>query len=276
MIHQPIHSLEAGKSGFRTIGGPVPREYFYHFPAGLHAASPIIVSVHGISMNAAEHMVRMRGIAQEAGAAVVAPCFRKELYPRYQQLRDSRTGIRADLALVDILADVRQQSGIRTPKIHITGFSGGAQFAHRFAFYHADLVASCVSCSAGWYTFPDPEIAFPLGIADGEYPDAMSVHADWRRVPHHVVVGSRDTVVEDSLNMTPAVVEVQGIGRRTRARRWVKAMNQGRTETGLPLVSLTELRSLTHDFSVAHERHDLGAVIARKMGVLGHEDQPHA
>lgn len=273
MIHQPIHALEAGRSGFRTIAGPVPREYFYHFPAGLHAASPIIVSIHGISMNAAEHMVRLRHLAEAAGAVVIAPCFRRKLYPRYQQLVDSQTGIRSDLALIDILDDVRQRSGVRTRKIHMTGFSGGAQFAHRFAFYHAGIVASCVSCSAGWYTFPEPGLAFPLGIADGQGPGGLSVHADWRSVPHHVVVGSRDTAIEEALNMTPAVVEVQGTGRRTRARRWVAAMNRGRAEDGSPLVSLTELRGLTHDFSAAHDRHELGLVICRKMGVLAGEGQ---
>jgi poly(3-hydroxybutyrate) depolymerase len=273
MIYQPIHAIDAAKSGFRAIAGPVPREYFYHFPAGLHAASPIIVSVHGISMNAAEHMVRMRSLAEATGAAIVAPCFRKKLYPRYQQLEDSQTGIRSDLALIDILADVRRRSGIRTRKIHITGFSGGAQFAHRFAFYHADMVASCVSCSAGWYTFPDPETAYPFGIADSQGPTGMSVHADWRKVPHHVVVGSRDTAIEDALNMTAAVVEVQGVGRRTRARRWVRAMNRGRARNGLPTVTLTELRGLTHDFSAAHERHALASVIGQKMDILGHEDE---
>ncbi|MDO7837157.1 hypothetical protein Q4610_19100 [Sphingobium sp. HBC34] len=269
MIHQPIHALDAAKSGFRTIPGPVQREYFYHFPAGLDAASPIIVSVHGISMNAAEHMVRMRSLAEAVGAAVIAPCFRKKLYPRYQQLEDSRTGIRSDLALIDILSDVRRRSGIRTSKIHITGFSGGAQFAHRFAFYHADLVASCVSCSAGWYTFPDPQMAFPFGIADNLGPAGMSVHPDWRSVPHHVVVGSRDTAIEEALNMTPAVVEVQGVGRRTRARRWVREMNRERAGNGLPAVSLTELRGLTHDYTAAHERHELALVIGRRMDLAG-------
>lgn len=273
MIHQPIQVPDASKSGFRTIAGPVPREYFYHFPAGLHSGSPIIVSVHGISMNAAEHMVRMRAIGEAVGAAVVAPCFAKKLYPRYQQLQDSQTGIRSDLALIDILADVRRRSGIRTQKIHLTGFSGGAQFAHRFALYHADLVASCVSCSAGWYTFPEPEMAFPLGIADGSGPCGLSLHDDWRSVPHHVVVGSRDTAIEDALNMTTAVVALQGTGRRTRARRWVKVMNQGREAKSLLLVSLTELRGLTHDFTVAHERHDLARVIAEKMGILPVKDR---
>lgn len=276
MIHQPIDILEGSKSGFRTIAGPTRREYYYHFPAGLHAGSPIIVSVHGISMNAAEHMVRMREVAQAVGAAIVAPCFRKELYPRYQQLQDGRTGTRADLALLDILADVRRRSGIRTRKIHLTGFSGGAQFAHRFAFRHADLVASCVSCAAGWYTFPDPDIAFPLGMAAGTGPDGRSAHADWRGVPHHVVVGSRDTAVEDALNMTAAVVEVQGVGRRTRARRWVKAMNRGRESLGLPLVGLTELRGLTHDFSAAHDRHGLARLIAGKLGLLDEKDRADA
>jgi hypothetical protein len=69
------------------------------------------------------------------------------------------------------------------------------------------------------------------------------------------------------------VVTLQGTGRRTRARRWVKAMNRGRVAKHVPPVSLTELRGLTHNFSVAHDRHDLGRVIAEKMGILALEDR---
>ena len=268
MIHQPFRNYNASQSGFRTVNGPVPREYYYHFPAGLHAASPIIVSVHGISMNAAEHMVRMRGIAEASGAVVIAPLFSKKLYPRYQQLEDRVSGTRADLALIDIMADVRRRTGLETRRVHITGFSGGAQFAHRFALYHADLIASCVSCAAGWYTFPTRDAAFPLGLAKGSGPGGLSPHADWRSVRHHVVVGSRDTAIEEALNMTEAVVALQGTGRRSRARRWVRAMNVGRTTRGYPRVGLTELRGLSHDFTMAHERHGLARLLAAHMGLM--------
>lgn len=272
MIHQPRHLLDASQSGFRTLSGPVPREYFYHFPAGLHAGSPIIVSVHGISMNAAEHMVRLRGIAEQAGAAVIAPVFNRKVYPRYQQLADSRSGVRADLALIDMLADVRRQTGIATPRIHITGFSGGAQFAHRFALYHADQVASCVSCAAGWYSFPMADAPYPLGMGEGTGPGGASPHPAWRSVAHHVIVGARDNSADPALNMTEAVVALQGTGRRTRARRWVRAMNRDRRSHGLSPVTLTELPGLNHDFTQAHDRHDLAHLIATKMGLGPHKE----
>jgi hypothetical protein len=87
-------------------------------------------------------------------------------------------------------------------------------------------------------------------------------------VNHHVIVGSRDTAVEDALNMSEPVVARQGIGRRTRARRWVMAMSRLRAAQGLSPVRLTELQGLTHDFSLAHERHDLASLVAAAMGLL--------
>ena len=268
MIHQPIQSFIASQTGFRSIPGAVPRDYFYHVPAEFRPDSPIIVSVHGISMNAAEHMVRLRGIAKANGAVIIAPHFSRKAYPRFQRLQDRKSGRRADLALIDMLADVRRRFGLTSAKIHLTGFSGGAQFAHRFAFYHADMVASCVSCAAGWYSFPDEETAFPLGTAPGSGPDGMSVHPDWLRVRHHVFVGSRDTAVEVALNMSAPVVAMQGIGRRERARRWVEAMNRARAVAGEAAVGFTVIRGLSHDFTKAHERHDLGNLVAEVMGLL--------
>lgn len=273
MTCQPFPSLNASQAGFRSIPGVVPRDYFYHVPAEIRPGSPVIVSVHGISMNAAEHMVRLRGIAEANGAVIIAPHFSRKAYPRFQQLQDIRSGTRADLALIDMLADVRRRYGLTFAKIHLTGFSGGAQFAHRFALYHADLVASCVSCAAGWYSFPDELLPFPLGAAPGSGPAGMSLHPDWMKVRHHVFVGSRDTIVEDALNMTAPVVAMQGIGRRERARRWVKAMNEARGAAGEDPVGFTVLRGLSHDFTRAHERHGLTNLIAGAMGILPATEQ---
>ena len=269
MIHQPIAALNASQTGFRRIPGPVPRDYYYHVSAGVRTDSPVIVSVHGVSMNAAEHMLRLRGVAEANDAVVIAPHFRRKAYRRYQQLQHARTGVRADLALIDMLADLRARLGLMDGQIHLTGFSGGAQFAHRFALYHADLVASCVSCAAGWYTFPDVLAAYPLGMAPGSGPDGMSVHPAWRAVRHHVLIGSRDTAVDGVLNMTGPVVDLQGIGRHERARRWVEAMNLVLAQSGaeVPRVDCTVLRGLSHDFSRAHERHNLADYIARAMGL---------
>lgn len=276
MIHQQPYALAASQTGFRSIHGPVARDYFYHVPAGLRRDAPVIVSVHGISRNAAEHMLRLRGLADASGAVLIAPHFRRTAYPRYQQLWDRRSGVRADLALIDVVADARARFALAPGKFHLTGFSGGAQFAQRFALFHAGQVASCTSCAAGWYTFPDDGAAFPLGTAPGSGPGGLSLHPDWAQVPHTVLVGSRDTLVDDVLNMSPAVVAMQGTGRRERAQRWVKAMNRARMAAGGPTVRFTLIRGLSHDFTKAHERHGLVDLIAGAMGLAPQQSAERA
>ncbi|WP_284123978.1 PHB depolymerase family esterase [Parerythrobacter aestuarii] len=257
----------ASESGFHSFGETVPRSYYYHVPATVRRDSPVIVSVHGISLNAAEHMVRMRSLAERLGAVVIAPWFDRTHYRGYQKLlcRDGET--RADLALIEILDDVTARFGVDTGSIFLAGFSGGGQFAHRFALLHADRVRSCVTCSAGWYTYPDPSAAYPFGTAAGSCPDGSSPHPDAHKVPIHVLVGSRDNHVEPSLNMDADVVSRQGVGRVTRARRWVKAMQQARSPIDGAPVTLLRVQQMKHDFSKAVDRNGLDALIMERFGL---------
>lgn len=216
-------------------------------------------------MNAAEHMVRMRRLAEEAGSILVAPYFSKANYPRYQQLQDPKTKTRADLALIDIVEHVAQEFELVTRKFVMIGFSGGAQFAHRFAFYHADRVSHCISCAAGWYTYPDFDEAYPFGLRDGTGPANLSVHPEWSKVVHHVIVGKKDNSVEPSLNMKKAVVTRQGIGRLERARRWVAAMNNIAIDHCCERVKLTQIPGLGHDYADAHDRFRIDRFIASAL-----------
>lgn len=262
----PIES-DKGQSGFHSFGDPVVRRYYYHVPARITHDSPVIVSVHGISLNAAEHMVRMRDVADRLGAVIIAPWFDRKQYRGYQTLlcRDGET--RADLALIDMLDDVARRFGVDTSRIYLSGFSGGGQFAHRFALFHADRVNACVTCAAGWYTYPDEQRPYPLGIADGSAPHDLRPHPHADRVPMHVLVGSRDDRVEPSLNMDDDVVAQQGIGRVTRARAWVETMQQHRAAHGGAPVTLSLLDRLGHDFSKAVDRNGLDALIVRCFGL---------
>lgn len=250
-----------GRSGFRRMPGFPKREYYYFIPGEVAAATPLVVSVHGISRNAAEHLIRMRAEAERFGAVLVAPLFRKQLYGRYQQLEDRTSRVRADLALIDIVADVRSLVGLAEAPFFLTGFSGGAQFAHRFALYHSDRVAACVSCSAGWYSFPDHKLCYPYGIARGTGPGGLSPHPEWMSVAHHVIVGERDNDVVENLNMSKKVVSQQGVGRLRRARRWTRAMNAVRSASALPDTNLTLINGLYHDYSAAANRFELATII---------------
>jgi len=266
MFHDPGLKAERGNSGYRSFGEVAPRQYYYFAPAVTGPETPVVVSVHGISLNAAEHMARMRTMAERLGAAVIAPWFSREHYRGYQKLlcRDGAT--RADRALIDILDDFAQRHGIDTSRVYLAGFSGGGQFAHRFALFHADRVAACATCAAGWYTFPDRQAPYPLGLRAGTGPDGLAPHADASLVPMHVIVGDRDDLPEPSLNMTPQVVAMQGVGRVTRARAWHEAMKAER-RTGGAEVSLTILPRLGHDFGKAMERHALDRIIFEKFAI---------
>lgn len=253
---------------FRRIAGDVPREYYLYAPQNIRPDAPIIVTVHGISMNAAEHLVKMRRLAAQANAVLVAPFFSKQRYPRYQRLQDHKSGVRSDLALIDIVESVSREFGLTNRKLVLIGFSGGAQFAHRFAFYHADRVSHCINCAAGWYSYPDLEEPFPYGLQAQTGPGGLSVHPDWADVAHHVIVGSRDILVEPSLNMTSAVVSRQGVGRLERARRWVTAMRQALREGCDHNVELQEVEGLGHDYTDANDTFNLDQLILKNIPEL--------
>lgn len=266
MTHDPEVRAECGISGYRSFGEGTPRQYYYFVPADAGPDTPVVVSVHGISLNAAEHMVRMRAVAERVGAAVIAPWFSRQHYRGYQKLlcRDGTT--RADQALLDILDDVATRHGIDTSKVFLSGFSGGGQFAHRFALFHADRVVACATCAAGWYTHPTTGLAFPRGTQCGSGPDGMNPHPDAARVPMHIFVGSRDDVIDPNLNMDEDIVALQGVGRLTRARAWQEAMKSARGRDGSE-VSLTVLPGLNHDFSRAMDHHALDQIVFEKFAI---------
>lgn len=259
-------------SGFRSVPGKPERQYLYHLPASRSGDTPVIVTVHGISRNAAEHMMRLREMAESTGAAIIAPYFSHREYRGYQQL-ECRTGARADLALRDMLSDFSEFSGIGTNRIKLAGFSGGGQFAHRFAMFHADRVETCVCIAAGWYSWPDRDTPYPLGLGQGRKLAGTPLHPGWEQVPIHVLVGSRDNAPETNLNMNPEIVALQGRGRHIRARRWVKAMRGYRSSPGSAPVTLEIIPHFGHDFGKAVARHNLDGRLALAFGLIGKEEK---
>ena len=263
----PVRSQRQAPSGMRDCGGAVPCRYYYHVPPGISAASPVMVSVHGISLNAAEHLVRMRTQAERVGALLIAPWFDRTHYRGYQRLVCRGGQTRADLALLAMIDDATATFGGDCRRIHLAGFSGGGQFAHRFAAIHADRVAACVTTAAGWYTFPDEACPWPQGLSAPTMPAGIALHPAARQVPIHVLVGSRDNRPEPSLNATAAIVAQQGATRLDRASSWVAAMREDRARHGGADVTLTVIDRLDHDFSKAVDRHALDALVVERLGL---------
>lgn len=257
-----MQTLPAGRALYRSVAGQPTREYFLYIPKSRPAAR-LVVLMHGISENACEQILRFAPQAEKARAVLVAPLMRRAIFGQYQQLIDPRRGTRSDLALEDILHTVRLDIGLDAAPFDIFGFSGGGQFAHRFALLHPRAVRSCVVVAPGWFTFPNDRTPYPKGLA--HVPDCLPPldEAAVCTIPFHVIVGDQDVARDASLRRSARLDRQQGRTRVERAERWHQAMrNWGADHRS----SLTILPHLRHSFSEAVRDHDLAALTFNLFG----------
>lgn len=234
-------------------------DYLVYLPRRIDPGSPLLVTVHGISLNAREHVTLFGPLAEERGVVVVAPIFDPRRYRSFQRLK-ART--RPDLFLHRVVDDVRRLTRRGSGRFAMFGFSGGGQFAHRYALVHSQRVRSLILAAPGWYTFPDPDLMYPHGVAPNpRYPHVWCKLDEFLRIPTRVVVGDADTDRDESLNTDPEV-DRQGKDRVERATRWVAAVRRAAAEQNvLPSVSLVTLPGVTHSFSESVQRGGLGRII---------------
>ena len=206
--------------------------YFLFVPSQGAKNASVMVTVHGISRNARKHARRFARHAERHGVVVVAPLFDVQHYPGYQRLGIS--GERADLALNQILTEVAERTQANTQKLYMFGYSGGAQFVHRYAMAYPNRVAAIAVGAAGWYTLPDPSQRFPHGTAPHhKLPDLSFDASQFLRIPTYTLVGALDTLRDDALRQTPRLDQQQGHTRFERGERWVKIMKQASRKYGL-------------------------------------------
>jgi pimeloyl-ACP methyl ester carboxylesterase len=125
----------------------------------------------------------------------------------------------------------RAEVASKDARYDLVGFSGGGQFAHRFAlFAHRPQCDRIVACSSGWYTLPDAASPFPYGLGTTQ----RTSDADVRKAlatPLHLAVGSADTDPNSSGLRHTAEADAQGLNRVQRANyAFQRAMDQS---TGL-------------------------------------------
>ncbi|XWN32645.1 MAG: alpha/beta hydrolase [Devosia sp.] len=216
------------------------------------ACRPPIIAVHGLKRGAREQAVLLAPQAAAHGHMVIAPHFDEVLWKRYQQLVING---RADQALLALYAELRAEYKMLSPEFILAGFSGGAQFAHRFAMLHPDLVHRLVIAAAGWYTFPD-DAPFPYGLGDQEAAGAAwgATFSErlgrFLQLPMKVLVGALDNVPDATLRRGVQIDRVQGTDRLTRGRRWANDMRGVARGRGLdPQITFHVLDDCPHDFA---------------------------
>lgn len=159
----------------RTLTASPAVEYYLYAPPDptARARFPVFVAVHGTGGSGADMFRIWQPHAEREGFVLVCPSFQAG----YHRLE---AGAGADL--VDILDEVMQQHPPRRP-VFLAGFSGGAQFVHRWAFLHPDKVCGVAALSAGAYD-PPPQKAkgvpflVSVGRADTGPPNRVTL-ARW-------------------------------------------------------------------------------------------------
>ena len=209
----------------RSLDGMQQLDYFAYVPNRGQLNDRVLISVHGISRNAEQHLEGFAAQAEHYGAVMLAPLFPRASFPAFQRLGTSVNQERADLAFDQMLHDASAWLGIGQAPLHIFGFSGGGQFTHRYAMFYPKRVARMVLAAPGWYTFPDPDRRYPLGLRSADvWPHLKFSPAKFLKIPSLVLVGDEDDIRDDDLNKSRQIDAFQGLNRVERAERWVNAM----------------------------------------------------
>jgi pimeloyl-ACP methyl ester carboxylesterase len=249
----------------RTCGDGPPLSYRAFVPPdGLHR-TPLVV-VHGSGRGSARQFRAFLPAAITRGIPLIAPVFPADRFAGYQWLAGADGPVAALTALEATLADAARHLRIPTDRIDLVGFSGGAQFAHRYAMLAPVRVRRGVVASAGWYTYLD-EHPFPRGAAPSSRTGGRAVDVEaFLRVPLHVLVGERDVERDGRLRTGGRIDRRQGRDRLTRALRWLDHLEETAEDRGLrPAVSFDLLADTGHSFGQAVER---GGLVTRTLDFL--------
>jgi hypothetical protein len=199
---------------------------------------PVVIVLHGINRNLSYTLETWEPLADRYGFMVVVPHFGDRDFPGsfgYGQgsVRDGRVPPdSAYNAIAPVFAEVRQRYHLTREGYRLFGHSAGAQFVHRFLYFHPDApVERAVISMAGWYTLPDLRADWPYGLNG----TAVS-NADLRRIMALDVVlqvGSQDRQRDENLRASHEA-DAQGRNRVARGFNYYEMMQDRANALGSP------------------------------------------
>lgn len=221
--------LETGISRFVFDGwaGPELRVWTY-VPSSVSVDAPILFVMHGVERDAKRYIEDWARTAERFGVILIAPEFDERRFPgpeSYNQggVIDPRTGTKRDpeswtFSVIEPLFDeVRRMAGSRVGTYSMYGHSAGAQFVHRFVMLaHPAHLDHAVAANAGWYTWFDPDRAFPQGMKLHKRDLALDRSGLGERLT--VLLGTEDTESDDRNLRDDAWTREQGQNRLERGR----------------------------------------------------------
>jgi len=235
---QPLNGkktrIKPGVITFCELDGDMRKCFYLYRPlAGIHHDA-LFVTIHGISRNAYEQVLGFIPYAERYGVTVIAPMFSKALFGRYQKMGQTGSEQRADRYFDEIIAQAGQLTAVNPDKFYLFGYSGGAQFAHRYMMAYPERVASIAIGAAGWYTFPDSDLTYPLGIKQASrWFDLSFCPKNFLAIPTLVLVGEYDTRRDSTLRKSQKIDHLQGMNRLERGIAWINALNKLARQLGV-------------------------------------------
>ena len=235
----------AGQSGrfvFSGWDGP-PLPVYYQLPDTVIADTQVVFVMHGVNRDADRYRDEWAMLAKRFGFIAVVPQFATADFPGslgyntgYFSEADGapRPRSRWSFAAIEpLFDDVRHRFGTQVERYSIYGHSAGAQFVHRYVLFMPEArIERAIAANAGWYTMPDPEIAFPYGLG------ATPIGAEGLRAalgkPLTVLLGTADTDRADpDLRKTPEA-DAQGPHRYARGQAFFARGEAAAAASGVP------------------------------------------
>ncbi|GAA3812754.1 PHB depolymerase family esterase [Streptomyces chiangmaiensis] len=234
-ILHPTEFFHSGVTAFFALQSDQRFSYCLYVPTAHQQASeplPLVVVVHGTNRLAERYRTHFRDFAEEQGCIVLAPLFPAgvadpEDLHGYKRLLHQ--GIRYDAVLLDIVEQIGRRYTVDTTRFLLHGFSGGGQFAHRFAYLHPERLTGLSVGAPGRITRINPEVPWWLGTADVAERFGREIDLDvLRTVPVQMLVGDADT---DTWEIAEPGLDVGG---DTRIER-MKALRDNWEQHGIPV-----------------------------------------
>ena len=237
---------------FHKVAHQDSLSYYLFCPENLSSETKVIVCVHGISRDAKQQITAFQQQANNYNHAIIAPLFSKKYYQGYQRLETGAAGYTSSEALNKILHDVHEKYAIKTDNITLFGYSGGAQFSHRYAMLYPEKINKLIVCASGWFTYPDENIKYPYGLKGIQ--DSVTSMAKnlptFLQLKIRILVGELDNITDPALNRKKRINRQQGYHRLERAKRWSNALqnkcNEMNLETDLHFIPI---KGCGHSFS---------------------------
>jgi pimeloyl-ACP methyl ester carboxylesterase len=168
----------------------------------------LVVAIHDSTRDLEPFVDSFAPWARAQGLALLVPHFPADVRgdgyaDGYKFLHEA--DIRYDVLLHDMVREAAASLGCPSSDFYLHGYSGGAQFAHRYLLLHPQRVRAASIGAPGEVTLLDEALDWWAGIRDAKALFGMAVQpATMRRTPIQLLVGERDTDTSELVEQPPS------------------------------------------------------------------------